>query len=258
LKICVIGFAGLCIEALADERMASLRRVADLGIYGPLQYSGPASMWWLSMAASQHTVQISANHFHNPAADLIWSVIQRQGRVAVVCGLPTQTPQLESYLQVPRPECDTPADWSSKAPAEQWDSARKFFSETDWDYFQFLDSRFLSPEIFPLVDQQLGTLLDSIEADTILLLVSAPAAKLQQAPLADGMFVLASPNCPLAGEFAGARLVDMMPTVLDLAGYPIPESMQGRSLVAGMEKRDGSGEDTEKLLRERLSGLGYI
>ncbi|MGA2075894.1 MAG: alkaline phosphatase family protein [Terriglobia bacterium] len=46
-----------------------------------------------------------------------------------------------------------------------------------------------------------------------------------------GMFVLAAPNCPLHGEFSGARLLDIAPTLLDLAGHPIPKSMQGRSWV---------------------------
>jgi predicted AlkP superfamily phosphohydrolase/phosphomutase len=51
-----------------------------------------------------------------------------------------------------------------------------------------------------------------------------------------GMFVLAAPNCPLQGEYEGASLLDIAPTLLDLAGYEIPSSMQGRSLVAGVEK----------------------
>jgi bisphosphoglycerate-independent phosphoglycerate mutase (AlkP superfamily) len=46
------------------------------------------------------------------------------------------------------------------------------------------------------------------------------------------MFVLSAPSCPLRGEFEGARLLDIAPTLLDLAGYEIPESMQGRPLVA--------------------------
>jgi predicted AlkP superfamily phosphohydrolase/phosphomutase len=77
-----------------------------------------------------------------------------------------------------------------------------------------------------------------------------------------GMFILAAPNCPLNGEYDGARLLDIAPTLLDLAGYEIPESMQGRSLVAGMEKRTGAGpsqdDNTEKTIHDRLSGLGYI
>jgi predicted AlkP superfamily phosphohydrolase/phosphomutase len=52
-----------------------------------------------------------------------------------------------------------------------------------------------------------------------------------------GMFVLSAPNSPLAGEFEGARLLDIAPTLLDLAGYEIPSTMQGKSLFAGMEKQ---------------------
>jgi predicted AlkP superfamily phosphohydrolase/phosphomutase len=77
-----------------------------------------------------------------------------------------------------------------------------------------------------------------------------------------GMFILAAPNCPLNGEYEGADLLDIAPTLLDLAGYEIPETMQGRSLVAGMEKKSaGSGDaegEGEQTIRDRLAGLGYI
>jgi predicted AlkP superfamily phosphohydrolase/phosphomutase len=75
-----------------------------------------------------------------------------------------------------------------------------------------------------------------------------------------GMFLLAAPNCPLSGEYQGARLLDIAPSLLDLAGYDIPESMQGRSLFAGMEKkaRDGEDSNSEKIIHDRLAGLGYI
>ena len=76
-----------------------------------------------------------------------------------------------------------------------------------------------------------------------------------------GMFLLAAPNCPINGEYEGAKLLDIAPTLLDLAGYEIPESMQGRSLVAGMEKRtpgDGNDAENEKIIHDRLAGLGYV
>jgi predicted AlkP superfamily phosphohydrolase/phosphomutase len=47
-----------------------------------------------------------------------------------------------------------------------------------------------------------------------------------------GAFILAAPNSPLHGEFQGARLLDIAPTLMDVAGYKIPKLMQGRSLVA--------------------------
>jgi predicted AlkP superfamily phosphohydrolase/phosphomutase len=47
-----------------------------------------------------------------------------------------------------------------------------------------------------------------------------------------GMFLLSAPNSPLRGEFHGARLLDIAPTLLDLAGYEIPNTMQGRAIAA--------------------------
>lgn len=47
-----------------------------------------------------------------------------------------------------------------------------------------------------------------------------------------GAFVLAAPNCPPQGEYQGAKLLDIAPTLLDLAGHPIPGGMQGRSLLS--------------------------
>lgn len=76
-----------------------------------------------------------------------------------------------------------------------------------------------------------------------------------------GMFLLAADNNPLSGEYQGARLLDIAPTLLDLAGYEIPESMQGRSLVAGMEKRspgDGTDAESQQIIHDRLAGLGYV
>jgi predicted AlkP superfamily phosphohydrolase/phosphomutase len=74
-----------------------------------------------------------------------------------------------------------------------------------------------------------------------------------------GMFLLVAPNLPLRGEFEGARIYDIAPTLMDLAGYDIPDQMQGRSLVAGMEKKppEGFGEG-EDAVKDRLAGLGYI
>jgi predicted AlkP superfamily phosphohydrolase/phosphomutase len=74
-----------------------------------------------------------------------------------------------------------------------------------------------------------------------------------------GLFILTAPNCPLSGAYEGAHLLDLAPTVLDLAGYEIPASMQGRSLVAGMEKkREDAGPDNEQIIMDRLAGLGYV
>jgi len=75
-----------------------------------------------------------------------------------------------------------------------------------------------------------------------------------------GMFILTAANCPLNGEYEGARLLDIAPTLLDLAGYEIPDTMQGRSLVAGRSKKAPPSTDVEgeHQIHERLAGLGYV
>lgn len=77
-----------------------------------------------------------------------------------------------------------------------------------------------------------------------------------------GAFILAAPSCPLVGEVEGAHLLDMAPTLLEITGRDVPPSMQGRSLVAG-KVLDGAGamnrsEAEEDIVRDRLSGLGYL
>src|SRR4051794_2753828 len=78
-----------------------------------------------------------------------------------------------------------------------------------------------------------------------------------------GAFILAAANSPLSGEIHGAHLLDMAPTLLELSGHEIPQSMQGRSLVSGNglpspTSTDDAMTDDEQLVRDRLSGLGYI
>jgi predicted AlkP superfamily phosphohydrolase/phosphomutase len=52
-----------------------------------------------------------------------------------------------------------------------------------------------------------------------------------------GMFILSAPDCGLRGEYEGASLLDIAPTLLDLAGYEIPPTMQGHSLTATISQR---------------------
>ena len=77
-----------------------------------------------------------------------------------------------------------------------------------------------------------------------------------------GAFVLAASHNPLQGQIEGAHILDLAPTLLDLAGHDIPTSMQGRSLVHGESpppSRDtGMSEDGVEAVKRRLSGLGYI
>ena len=79
-----------------------------------------------------------------------------------------------------------------------------------------------------------------------------------------GTFVLAAPGIGLSGEVEGAHLLDIAPTLLEMAGFDVPPSMQGKSLVEGQTAgkaagfKPGSDEDDDEIVRSRLGGLGYL
>ena len=76
-----------------------------------------------------------------------------------------------------------------------------------------------------------------------------------------GAFILAGSDVPPTGLVEGTHLLDVAPTLLELGGYDVPPSMQGRSIAifetAGVSSQ-GYTRDEEEIVRERLSGLGYI
>jgi predicted AlkP superfamily phosphohydrolase/phosphomutase len=76
-----------------------------------------------------------------------------------------------------------------------------------------------------------------------------------------GSFVLAAPSGALSGEVQGAHLLNIAPTLLELGGYDVPGSMQGtplRQIATGKAAAAGFSATQEAIIRERLSGLGYI
>jgi len=179
----------------------------------------------------------------------------------------------------------------------QFRVVRHLMQTKPWDYFQFVDigldrlhhgfmrnHDFAHDErgadslhletlrpYYRHLDDEIGKVLELLDEETVVLVVSPhgphdPEAAL---PVSDrdncselGAFILAGPIRTLGGEVRGARLVDIAPTLLDLGGHEIPRSMQGRSLVElGAHESPGGGRpdaDEEQLIRERLSGLGYI
>jgi predicted AlkP superfamily phosphohydrolase/phosphomutase len=76
-----------------------------------------------------------------------------------------------------------------------------------------------------------------------------------------GAYILAGPGLPMQGRL-DAHMLDIAPTLLELGGYDVPTSMQGKSLLTAYS---GPGAepaywdaDEEEIVRDRLRGLGYI
>jgi hypothetical protein len=99
-------------------------------------------------------------------------------------------------------------------------------------------------------DDELGGLLETLTAETVLLIAARSA------------FVLAGPSVPALGEVDGVEPADLAATVQELCGHDDPDAPRGRSLLSGLPGAalNGSGytDDEDALVRERLSGLGYI
>ena len=128
---------------------------------------------------------------------------------------------------------------------------REKLSVGDWDYLQYSAASFpadnWSADEYLRLDNDLGEVLQELDDDTSITI------------LGKGCFVLVSANNPINGEHTGSAS-DIAPTLVQLAGYPLPSDTEGKSWVEGMELNNVSGltADEQEILRDRLSGLGYV
>ena len=129
---------------------------------------------------------------------------------------------------------------------------REKLSVGDWDYLQFTAASFpadhWSADDYLRLDKELGEVLQELDDDTSITV------------LGKDCFVLVSANNPLSGEHRDGSVADIAPTLVQLAGYPLPSTTEGKSWVDGMELNNSSGltADEQEILRDRLSGLGYV
>jgi hypothetical protein len=115
-----------------------------------------------------------------------------------------------------------------------------------------------------VLDAEVGHLLELLAEDTVVLAMTAPGTEPTDPGSAPptGAFILAVPQGPALGHVESATVMDLATTLLELIGAERPASLPGRSLLAGQTERRLQGDEEldpdEALVRERLSGLGYI
>jgi hypothetical protein len=137
-------------------------------------------------------------------------------------------------------------------PVRGFDEVREALQRDDWDLLVAVaDGPGDDPNAYRALDDEVGGLLERLDEETVVLIVSDP-----------GAFLLAGPRVPALGEVGGARAIDLASTLLVLTGLDAPESIPGRSFVSGEDVAapffQGYTAAEESALRERLNGLGYI
>jgi hypothetical protein len=265
MKICVLGLDGVSLELFADERMANLRRIMDTGVYGALR-SVPGCSFvglWESMAQSRQPAATDEGNCQTTTR--IWEVVAEAGKRVILAGVAQKEARsnlgrgnpsgASSNIQLPSAIIALPSEVDSGSLQE--------LLAGEWGYLQVLKRIENIPSDLHDFDECLGTVLESIDDQTIILVLAHGKTGESTAPAGEtsDMFTLAAPNCLALGEYRGAHLLDIAPTLLDLAGYGVPATMEGRSLAATCrsEKEKGSGTPSdEQLLHDRLAGLGYV
>lgn len=101
------------------------------------------------------------------------------------------------------------------------------------------------------LDGQLGLLLERLD-DRTAILIHTPRT------VADGCFALAGPGVPPLGRLAGIAYADLAPAILRLAGHDSGPRSALADLLGAEAPPAYTDEEAEAIVRERLSGLGYI
>jgi predicted AlkP superfamily phosphohydrolase/phosphomutase len=244
MKILVIGLD--CVQPgllLGEERLSNIRRLMSAGCFGRLASN------------------LEPNTLHS-----ICEAIDRSGGRSILFGAPFDF----------NASCTNDKD---ALLAEIVSMTRKTFAETrellrhnDWTYLQLVETGLdriqhgfcadhdVLQAYYQLLDAELGTVLAMLDDETGVLVYSASRDDSIDSPI--GAFVLAIPGQSARGEIEGANLIDLAPTVLELAGIEIPPAMPGRSLVhvPGMHPPVESEwfDFVDPAVEERLRGLGYL
>jgi hypothetical protein len=240
----VVGLHGADARILfEDERLEHIRRLMDAGCYGPMDEADPLLL--------RTRVAEAFEGEHRQVAEI-------------------RPPGMDGA------DATATADAHLEAAGFLFAKAREAIASTQWAcllvedagidrmqraFWKHYDERAggdpaselgrVVPEYYVAVDAGLGSLFETLDAETVVACVSAFG------PSGHGLFVLAGPGCPAAGQVAGATAAAVLRALFEAAAVPVPEDLGDATL--GVAAAEGtSDEDDEQAIRDRLSGLGYI
>jgi len=247
MRILVIGLEGAAPgELLGREDLANVRRLMEAGCFGGLELPAVSDPAWEEIA---HAAQVAAG---GVGAVLIGVPLRAVPRNAgtVLVGCPVRAADGATAV------ASTGGAAADVGPRTGFEALRHHVARGDAGALVLVD-RGGGPagEAGSAADAEIGRVLEAIEGETAVLVVALPAP----GAASGGAFVLAAPALPAVGAIEAARLADLGPTLLALGGGDLPAGLAGRNLVAGAAAaQTATDEDEERLVKERLAGLGYI
>ncbi len=238
---------------IEDDRLENIHRLMEYGCYGHLEIGQDGSQFFTA--------------FHSFCLQAV-----RQGQRAIMAGAIPESIANDADGIFYKVQGSFEGDIGNII-GSQFATIDDRLSEGNWDcivlsgisqqlihnyqFREFNPGEFLAEYQYYL-DSQLGNTLKLINDNFVILVVSTSVFS----PDLLGNFILAGSNNPINGELNGVKLIDLIATLYDFGGLDKLEGMPGTSLVAGVSLEDISAgeltEEEEAILRERLSGLGYI
>ena len=237
----------------SDENLVTLRHLMSVGSFGLLGEREPNKFGWISLARKQGDADLSFD-----SVLTLWEYFVEAGQR---CWFVGELPKALVGRIESQAAAGTDKSGETAEIADTLSTLQQEVASPDWEFGIYFSppGGFASQavEAYQAFDSMLGETLGALSSEVVILIV----VHLTEGDM-PGAFILASPNNPLVGEIEGGEMYDISPTVLELAGFPLPEGIIGRSLVNGMllnnAAESGLTDEEEAILRERLSGLGYI
>src|SRR5207244_124558 len=174
MKICILGLDCAAPEVIfGDERLVNIRRLMDTGVYGRLESVNPPITVpaWMCMSTSQDPGSLGVYGFRNRSdhsydklafanstsikALAMWDQLARQGKKSIIVGVPPNyPPRRVNGISI---GCFLTPDTVQFEPGNPYQNA--------------------IPEYYLKLDEQIGRVLELLNNDTIVLVVSDHGAQ---------------------------------------------------------------------------------
>ena len=231
-------------DLFADDTLANLRRLMAMGAFGKVA-PGQGDVSPAGLRLLEADVWHALTHSLKPG---LW--------------LASEEPEAQ-----PPAMCEILAThWKTGIPEElshrQFDHALAWMQNQEWgaclieDHgLEFLGEKNSPNRYLQMLDEGMGLLFEALTDETLVAVLTRRVDALSG-------FILAAPFAEPVGEVKDAKMSDVAATLLHLCGLVSGDPTHGKLILRPSESVEKAGnslsQDEEAILRERLSGLGYL